>query len=540
MDTAVPSGPSAGGWLGSLWLRTKLLMLVCALGVGAVALCMVALVKMGQLDDSSHQIISENLTPSSMLSDVRADVGTVQVSLTGMRVVSTNELRDQLKATADAAEADIDSKLAAYTSQAGGHNRQKLVEQFTTAWQRFRLVRDGQLYQRARAGQGAQFEAIYLNQAVPAIAAADQALSDLDAFEIRAGNAAAKSATDRYTSARVITILVLLAIVVLGAFLALYLSALIVRPLRRVSGDLASVASGDLTGTVEVASRDEVGRMADSLSRALRNLRDTIASVAAGAQALDRSSTELTEVNNRIAASAARSSTGAVEVSGLAEEVSTYVKTMAVSADAMAASIREIAQNASEAATVANHAVELADTTTRTIGKLGDSSTQIGSAVKLITAIAEQTNLLALNATIEAARAGDAGKGFAVVAGEVKDLAQETAKATDEISRLVDAIQTDTAGAVRAGGEITEIIGRINGFQTTIASAVEEQTATTSEMSHNVSEAAVSAGRISEKIAIAADDARTTNTGVDDAKHAAAELGTLSGQLRDAIGRFTV
>jgi methyl-accepting chemotaxis protein len=540
MDTAVPSGPSTGGWVGSLGLRTKLLMLVAALGVGAVVLGVVALVKMGQLDDSSHQIYSENLTPSSMLSDIRADAGTIGVSLTGMIVVSTNEQRDQLKATSDAAEADLDAKLASYTSQAGGHNRQKLVEQFTTAWQRFRLVRDGQLVQRARAGQGAQFEAIYLNQAVPAIAAAEQALNDLDAMEVGAGNAAAKNATDRYTSARVITIVVLLAIVVLGAFLALYLSALIVRPLRRVSGVLDSVAAGDLTGKVEVASRDEVGRMADSLSRALRNLRDTIASVAAGAQALDRSSTELTEVNNRIAASAARSSTGAVEVSGLAEEVSTYVKTMAVSADAMAASIREIAQNASEAATVANHAVELADTTTRTIGKLGDSSTQIGSAVKLITAIAEQTNLLALNATIEAARAGDAGKGFAVVAGEVKDLAQETAKATDEISRLVDAIQTDTAGAVRAGGEITEIIGRINGFQTTIASAVEEQTATTSEMSHNVSEAAVSAGRISEKISIAADDARTTNTGVDDAKHAAAELGNLSGQLRDAIGRFTV
>src|SRR3712207_4671236 len=166
----------------------------------------------------------------------------------------------------------------------------------------------------------------------------------------------------------------------------------------------------------------------------------------------------------------------------------------------MGASINEIAQNAAEAARVAGTAVQAAEETTRTVSKLGVSSQEIGEVVKTITSIAEQTNLLALNATIEAARAGEAGKGFAVVANEVKELAQETAKATEDIARRVDAIQADTAGATTAISGIAGIISQINDFQLTIASAVEEQGATTAEMNRSVSEAATGSGEIAGSI----------------------------------------
>jgi methyl-accepting chemotaxis protein len=156
--------------------------------------------------------------------------------------------------------------------------------------------------------------------------------------------------------------------------------------------------------------------------------------------------------------------------------------------------------------------MQVAETTNATVGKLGDSSIEIGNVIKVITSIAEQTNLLALNATIEAARAGEAGKGFAVVANEVKDLARETAKATEDIGRRVEAIQADTREAVDAIAEISSVIARINDYQTTIASAVEEQTATTNEMSRNVAEAAMGSTEIAQNIVGVATAAQTTSS----------------------------
>ena len=175
---------------------------------------------------------------------------------------------------------------------------------------------------------------------------------------------------------------------------------------------------------------------------------------------------------------------------GELKEVSRNVETVVAATREMTASIEEISRSATESARVANSAVKMADSTNHVVGKLGESSAEIGKVIKVINSIAEQTNLLALNATIEAARAGEAGKGFAVVANEVKDLAKETAKATEDIGQRIDAIQNDTQTAVDAIQKISEVINRINDISGTIASAVEEQTATSNEIARSVVEAA--------------------------------------------------
>ena len=205
----------------------------------------------------------------------------------------------------------------------------------------------------------------------------------------------------------------------------------------------------------------------------------------------------------------------------------------------MLASIREIARNANEAATITGRAVSMAENTNQTIKKLGESSIEIGNVIKVITSIAQQTNLLALNATIEAARAGEAGKGFAVVANEVKELAKQTAKATEEIGGKIEAIQTDTKLSVEAIGEISFIITQINGISHGIAAAVEQQTATTNEMGRNVAEAANGSAEITNNISGVATAAQSTSAGAADAQRSALALGDMATQLRSLVSKFT-
>jgi methyl-accepting chemotaxis protein len=219
--------------------------------------------------------------------------------------------------------------------------------------------------------------------------------------------------------------------------------------------------------------------------------------------------------------------------------VSGNVQTVAAASEELSDSIREIARNANDGAQVAAHAVTVVATTNETVSKLGQSSAEIGNVIKVITSIAEQTNLLALNATIEAARAGESGKGFAVVAGEVKELAQETARATEDIAARVQAIQSDTDSAVTAIDEISTIIDRISSYQTSIASAVDEQTATTGEMSRNVSAAADGATTIATTVAEVAAAVEETDRNVAAGRQATGELTDLSGELRQLVARFT-
>jgi len=255
-------------------------------------------------------------------------------------------------------------------------------------------------------------------------------------------------------------------------------------------------------------------------------------------QGLASASEELTATSQQMSANAEETSAQANLVSATAEQVNQNLQTVATGSEEMSASIKEIAKNAHESAKVATGAVKVAEDTNQIVTKLGDSSTEIGQVIKVITSIAQQTNLLALNATIEAARAGEAGKGFAVVANEVKELAKQTAKATEDISRKIEAIQGDTKGAVGAIGQISAVIKQVNDISNTIATAVEEQNATTNEMARNVGEAAKGSGEITRNIGGVAEAAKSTTQGANDSLKAAQALTRMSADLRNLVQRL--
>jgi methyl-accepting chemotaxis protein len=411
------------------------------------------------------------------------------------------------------------------------------------------------------------------------------ALANLVDLTSRIGNQADAENDGVLGSVQLWTLVLAIVAVALGLCIAIVNTRILVAPVRQIEDAARAMAHGELNREIAYEGNDETGALAESfrqssaaltavvaelqmliqasqagrvgvrgnaarfegvygeLVSATNALLDTLVEplrlVARNADALAASAGELTSVSHQLGSNAAETSAQTQVASTAADEVSRSTRAVATSTEEMSASIKEIARNASQSAHVAVQAVRMAETTNATVGKLGASAIEIGKVIKVITAIAQQTNLLALNATIEAARAGEAGKGFAVVANEVKELAKETAAATEDIGRSVESIQTDTDDAVEAIGQITLIIAQISDISTTIASAVEQQAATTNEMGRNVSESARGSGEIARNVATVARVAQDTANGAGQTMTAATELARMAAELKQLISKFS-
>jgi methyl-accepting chemotaxis protein len=308
--------------------------------------------------------------------------------------------------------------------------------------------------------------------------------------------------------------------------------------IRLLIEQCTALAEGRLNDPVFDQSAPCAGKFGDAFARIRENFRESMAQISQSASALSASAEELTAVSQQMSGNAEETAVQANVVANASDDVSKRVGVVAASTEEMQVSIREISKAANESASVARNAVGAAESANVTVQRLGESSAGIGKVIKVITSIAQQTNLLALNATIEAARAGEAGKGFAVVANEVKELARETARATEEIGQKIEAIQGDTRSAVEAIARIGTIIKEVNDISNNIAAAVEEQTVTTNEISRNVAEAASGTGDIAHNIAGVATAAQDTTRGAADTQTAARSLSEMASELQNLVARF--
>jgi len=443
-----------------------------------------------------------------------------------------------------ATDADLQAGIDAYESgialmgDSGASLGQESWQGFKDAWAVWQNQRDNVMLDAVKAGDPFAFAAAF-SSAQPTLNKATDAL-EAEELLVRAHAVAisTRAADEGATVIRTSLIaLVVGLLVVVG--LALFAAEIMRRQVARVKRVADALSSGDFTVMSGVDTRDEVGRMGHALDRATKNLRTTMERVAASATSVAAAAQQLAAGNDQVAAGADEMSARAGVVSTAASEVSRNLEDVSRGSEEMVASIREIAHSTNEASRVGLQAVEAARAANEQIGRLGNSSNEIGNVVKVITQIAGQTNLLALNATIEAARAGEAGKGFAVVAGEVGELARETSRATEDIARRVEAIQADAKGAVAVIAQIAEIVQSINEHQSTIASAIEEQTATTNEMGRNVSDAASGSQEIAGGIETVALSAATSSQVLGQVSAAVSDLSGLASELKQRVASFT-
>jgi methyl-accepting chemotaxis protein len=549
-------GTSFMSWR-NLSLRSKNIAAFALVFATTLALGIFSMSQTAEVDAAAGKVRDDWLPSVKTLGEVGTAVEAARIAEAGVLAASLSGKADTVRIAADefrAALAKSDQAYAAYAPMIDAGTRDEtLMKEFVTAWSNYKDASAG-LLESAAVGDKASVASIYSgidrDSSEAAIARAEEDMR----FNAQAGIATADAGHTTYETARKLTIAAILLAALIAAGAGVTLVVTTVRPLRDVTTALGRLADGDLDVSVRADGRaDEIGRLigaVDIFGRSAREARSAAAAqAAAGAsmyagpprlerltrdfesqaltltQAFSASATALQTTAQSMSTNASDTNARAATVASAAQQASAGVQTVAAAAEQLTSSIREISRQVTQSSEITGKAVHDARRTDAIVRALAEGAQKIGQVVQLISNIAGQTNLLALNATIEAARAGDAGKGFAVVASEVKSLANQTAKATDDISTQIAEIQNSTAEAVRAITGISTTIDEVSAIATAIASAVEEQGAATAEIARNVQQAAASTQDVTSNIA-----------GVS---HAADGTGDAAGQLLGAAGNLS-
>lgn len=525
-------------WIADRSLRTKVLAPAVLAAVAALVVGLVGLSGLARSADASRTMSEHNIAAVTVLGDVVVTRKSISLSIRDILLAGEGPDLPAVLEEYEGLQATFLEQLDEYAALDISAANAEHVATIRDLFEQYVADIDTVLGPLAAAQDLQAWSTTNSSELAPI---AEEISAELDAIidsEQQSAAAAAADAAELYEGQRTLTIGVLVVGIIGSLVFALVVAQASARRIGRLQAALRSVAEGDLTVPVAVDTRDEVGRMAADLRTAQDTLRTSLAAMGDNAGMLASAAEEMSAVSAQLGSTAAGSSEQAHRVSAAATEVSSSVQTVAAASEQMGASIREIAHSTTEAALVADQGVVTAGRATETVVKLGRSSAEIGDVVKVISSIAEQTNLLALNATIEAARAGEAGKGFAVVAHEVKELAVETARATEDITRRVEVIQADTDGAVTAIEGITGIINRISEYQSTIAAAVEEQSATTEDVSRNVTQAASGATDIAHGMTLVSESSAQTAQASNDTTAAATDLTRMASEMRVLVGQF--
>ncbi len=516
-----------------LFLGVVLMVLVCAViaGTGQKG--------MNRLNAEVHSMYEDRLMPVSEFVGLKADLMEARGLLVAMIHEPVQEKQKQSAEKIQQITHRVDETLEKNLQKKEvSAERLGKLRDFQNVWMEFKDTRDNKIIPSIY--QGAVNDALALATGIQAerfkqmTGFANDLIEDVKREALTGKNQVEQTALNL----RNILWSVSIAGVAICSLLNFLIARSISKPLAEVVFVARAIAGGQLGKRLRISSKDEIGHMSQNLNHALEAMSSAIQSAGQSSSALSNSSEELTSVSQQMSGTAEETAAQAGTVSASAQQITQNVEMVSSGVEEMRVSIQEIARNASEAAQIVSKAVQTAKDANAKVVKLGDSSTEIGNIIKVITSIAEQTNLLALNATIEAARAGEAGKGFAVVANEVKELAKQTAKATEDISQKIGTVQTDTQGVLEAINQINAVINKVNDISSSIASAVEQQTSATNEICQNLAEVARGSSDISKNIDGVAQGAKMTTEGTVSTRSAAEELAKIAATLEQQMSQF--